>query len=239
MEKNEQGIAHPGDAVAGAVRFLIMAAGFWFLAFGFALVIQAGLGVAPWTTLHLGLTNYLPLTVGQTTQLVGLLVLLGALALKVRPRLGTWLNMAAVGLFLDLILAAGLIPAATGFAARWGYLAAGSALAALGMSGCLSADLGAGPRDSLMLGLVQATGRPVGQVRIGLDLCAVTTGYAMGGPVGLGTVVSALLIGPCVQVWLNLLTLIARRTPAGRVLRPPPVRGSRMLPPARAEKPAD
>jgi len=217
-----------------------MTAGFWLLALGFALVIQAGLGVAPWTTLHLGLTNYLPLTVGQTTQLVGLLVLLGALAIGVRPRLGTWLNMAAVGLFLDLILAAGFIPAATGLAARWGYLVGGSATAALGMSGCLSADLGVGPRDSLMLGLVRLTGRQVGEVRIGLDLCAVTTGYAMGGPVGLGTVVSAMLIGPCVQVWLSLFTFIAGRTPAGRVLRPPPVRGSRSpLPFARAGKPAD
>lgn len=240
MGKSGQVAARPGDTIAGAVRFLIMTAGFWCLAFGFALVILAGLGVAPWTTLHIGLTNHLPLTVGQTTQLVGLLVLLGALAVGVRPRLGTWLNMAAVGLFLDLILAAGFIPAAAGFAARWGYLVAGSAIAALGMSGCLSADLGAGPRDSLMLGLVRVTGRQVGEVRIGLDLCAVTTGYAMGGPVGLGTVVSAMLIGPCVQVWLSLFTFIASRTSAGRVLSPPPVRGARSpLPPARAGKPAD
>ncbi len=232
--------ACPGGPVVKAGRFLVMTAGFWFLAFGFSLVIQAGLGVAPWTTLHLGLTNHLPLTVGQTTQLVGLLVLLLALAVGVRPRLGTWLNMAAVGLFLDLILASGFIPAAAAPAARWGYLVAGSAIAALGMAGCLSADLGVGPRDSLMLGLTRLTGRQVGEVRIGLDLGALTTGYVMGGPVGLGTMVSAMLIGPCVQGWLSLLALVARTTPAGKVLSPPLVREPRPpLPLARAEKPGD
>ena len=232
--------SRPGELAAKAVRFLIMASSFWFLALGFSLMIQAGLGVAPWTTLHLGLTYHLPLTVGQTTQLVGILVLLGALALGVRPRLGTWLNMATVGLFLDLILAARMIPAASEVGTRWAYLLAGSGIAALGMAGCISADLGTGPRDSLMLGLVQITGRQVGEVRMILDLCALTTGYFLGGPVGLGTVLSAILIGPCVQGWLSLLALMARSTPAGRVLRPPPVRRPRLpLPLARAGKPAD
>jgi len=204
-----------------AVRFVLLLAGFFLLAYGSAMVIEAHLGVAPWTVLHLGLAGRLPLTVGMATQLVGLAVLLGAVALGVRPRLGTWLNMLMVGFFLDMVLRADLVPAFASGPARWVGLLGGNMVATLGIATYLSVDLGAGPRDSLMLGLVRVTGRPVAQVRSTLELAVVGTGYLLGGPVGAGTVASALLAGPAVQAWLAVFWLAAGTRTGSRLLRPP------------------
>ncbi|MDQ7794456.1 MAG: membrane protein [bacterium] len=219
------------DLATILVRGLILIGFFFVLAYGYALIIEARLGVAPWVTLHIGLTNHLPLTVGRATQLVGLAVILLALALGVRPRIGTWLNMILVGYFLDLVMAAGLLPPASGPARSWLYLFLGSVVMGLGVAGYLSAGFGAGPRDSLMLGLTRITGRPVGGVRTGLELAALGTGYLLGGPVGAGTVISALLGGPALQFWLALLGPVARTRLGGRLLSPPAARGFRPFAP--------
>lgn len=219
----------PDPAALGA-RLIILFAGFFLLAYGFAMLIEARMGVAPWVTLHMGLANHLPLTVGRATQLVGLVVLLLALALGVRPRIGTWLNMFLVGFFLDVAVVEGLVPLAAGPVLRLFYLFAGSAVAGLGVALYLCADFGAGPRDSLMLGLTRVSGRPVGGVRVALEITVVVMGYLLGGPVGIGTLVSAFLTGPAVQAWLILFSRAARTALGGRLLKPPVTLRLRLAP---------
>lgn len=172
--------------------------------------IVASLGVAPWHVLHIGLTRHLPITVGRASQIVGCVVLLAAVILGVRPRLGTWANMFMVGYFLDLVASLGLVPKVSSLSGRVALLVLGLLVQSLGIASYICADLGAGPRDSLMLGITQKTKWRVGTVRSLLECSVVTIGFLLGGPVGVGTVVNALLNGPLVERYLLMLSWLTR-----------------------------
>lgn len=199
-----------------AFRWLWMLAGMTVLACGIRLQVLAGLGLGPWEVLHMGLSLHLPITFGQASQLVGLLVVAGAWLMGEPPRAGTLLNMGYVGAAYDAIAAAGLIPEPRGALGAWAWLVAGIALMAVGSAWYLSAGLGAGPRDGMTLALARRIGRRwrgqdqggglrraepgVGPVRMALEGCATLTGYLLGGPVGAGTVAVAALIGPAMAL---------------------------------------
>ncbi len=167
----------------------------WFMLglfiFGLAisLMVKAGLGVAPWDVLHLGLTHYLPFTFGQVMIGSGVVCVIIAVFLRVRPTLGTVLNMIFIGVFVDLINKMALLPDPVSNAWRWSYLLLGIVLCGFATGLYITAALGTGPRDSLMVGLHQVTGWRIGPVRTIIEVSVVLLGYILSGPIGWGTLV--------------------------------------------------
>lgn len=201
-------------SLRSALRWLWMVAGMTVLACGIRLQVLAGLGLGPWEVLHMGLSLRLPVTFGQASQLVGLLLVGGAWLMGEPPRPGTLLNMWYVGAAYDVIAASGLIPEPRGALGAWAWLVAGITLMAGGSAWYLSAGLGAGPRDGMTLALARRIRRRwpgqgpgglraepgVGPVRMALEGGATLAGYLLGGPVGAGTAAVAALIGPAMAL---------------------------------------
>jgi uncharacterized membrane protein YczE len=170
-----------------------------------ALQIRAGLGLDPWDVFHQGLSERTGLSFGTIVIIVGALVLLAWIPLRQRPGLGTVSNVIVVGIAADAGLA--LIPEAGPFAVQLAMLLAAVGLNALAGAAYIGAGLGPGPRDGLMTGLVQRTGGSVGPIRTGLEVSVLLAGIALGGTIGLGTVLYALSIGPLLHLLLPPLTL--------------------------------
>jgi uncharacterized membrane protein YczE len=170
-----------------------------------ALQIRAGLGLDPWDVFHQGVSERTGLSFGTVVIVVGALVLLAWIPLRQRPGLGTVSNVVVVGLAADAALA--VMPEAGSFAVGLAMLLSAIGLNAVAGAAYIGAGLGPGPRDGLMTGLVRLTGRSVGLVRTSLEVAVLAVGFALGGTVGLGTVLYALSIGPLLHVLLPPLTL--------------------------------
>jgi uncharacterized membrane protein YczE len=193
-----------------AAKFLVLASGFFLLAYGSIMGVVAALGVAPWHVLHMGLTRHFPITIGRSAQFVGFAILALAVALGVRPRIGTWCNMFLVGYFLDFVNDYHLVPQVSTLPMRALFVVLGVVISGLGVAGYICADLGTGPRDSLMLGVTRKTGWRVGVVRSSIEVTVVIVGFILGGPVGLGTLASAMLTGPVVERWLMAISSLMK-----------------------------
>ena len=180
-----------------------------------ALLVQSSLGVMPWDVLHQGISRRTGLSLGTVTVLVALVVLLAWVPLRQRPGLGTVSNVVVIGLAVDAALA--VLPAPSATAAQLSYGAAGVLLNAVATAAYIGVDLGPGPRDGLMTGLVRRTGRSVRLVRTSIEVAVVATGWALGGRLGLLTVVYALAIGPLVHALLPRLQVVSadRSAPVG------------------------
>lgn len=189
-----------------AVRLTSLVVGLFLFAVGIVLFLESKLGLPPWDVLHQGIAKHTPLSFGEATIAVGLLVLVLAAALGAKVGLGTVANAVLVGLFIVGLTAVGPIKhlAHEPLGVRAGLLAAGLALIGIGSAFYLAANLGAGPRDSLMV--VGALRLPlrIAIVRAGLELAALAVGIVLGGKVGIGTLVFAAGVGPTVEAsfWL-------------------------------------
>ncbi len=173
---------------------------------GLALMVRAHLGLGPWDVLHQGLSVRTGLPIGTLVILVGLVVLLGWVPLRQRLGVGTVCNALLIGLVIDVVLA--VVSEPHGLATRWAFLLSGLGLMGLGSGLYIGAGLGPGPRDGLMTGLA-ARGYSLRFVRTLIELSALAAGWALGGTVGVGTLVFALGIGPLVQMFLGRLTIPA------------------------------
>lgn len=168
--------------------------------FAIALMIRGGIGVAPWDVLTLGIASHIPLGPGVITVLTSVVVLLLWIPLRQRPGLGTLLNAVLVGVCLDLSLL--FLPPAPNLWVGVPLYLAGLLVLALATAIYISADFGPGPRDGLMTGLVQTTGRPIWLVRTGIEGTVVLLGWLLGGPVGAGTLIFAFGVGPLIGLFL-------------------------------------
>ena len=171
---------------------------------GIALMVRADLGLAPWDVLHQGIADRTGVPIGQVTILTGAAVLLLWVPLRERPGLGTLANVLVIGLVADAALA--VVDEPTGMAARWAMLTAGVFLFGPGSGLYIGAGLGPGPRDGLMTGIARR-GPTVRLARTVVELAALGVGYALGGTVGLGTVVFAVTVGPNVHWFLDRMAL--------------------------------
>ncbi|MGW0947463.1 membrane protein YczE [Streptomyces sp. NPDC002623] len=192
-----------------------------------ALFVQAGLGLEPWGVLHQGLAELTGLTIGVVSIVVGAAVLLLWIPLRQRPGLGTVSNVFVVGLAMDGTLA--WIPEARTLAVQVPLLLAGIVLNGVATGLYIAASFGPGPRDGLMTGLHRRTGRSIRLMRTAVEVAVVVTGFALGGTIGVGTLLYAVAIGPLAQVFLRVFavpaasggsTVVATGTPQGAILRP-------------------
>jgi uncharacterized membrane protein YczE len=171
--------------------------GLWIFGIGEALLVASELGNSPWTVLAEGVSKHTPLSIGGATLAIGAAVLLCWIPLSERPGLGTVLNSIVIGISIDVTLE--ILPSLHGIATRWVSMLAGIAVVGLGSGLYLTAALGPGPRDGLMTGLHARNGWPLAAVRTGIELTAVTAGFLLGGTVGVGSLLFALLIGHAVS----------------------------------------
>ncbi len=193
-------------------RLLQLNLGLMLLGLGIATMLNADIGLGPWNVFHQGLSLVTHLSFGRVMQIVGLLVLLLSFLLTgTRPGIGTALNMLLVGPWVDLFAALPILQRPHGYVLGVAQFVLGTAVSGLATGLYITARLGAGPRDGLVLGLARLLGRGVRFTRMGLELLVLASGWLMGGSVGLGTIVFALAIGPLMQFFL-------------RVFAPPPLR---------------
>lgn len=194
------------------LRALVLVAGLVAYGASIALMLRSDLGVMPWSVLDQGLSRTFGGEVGTWSILTGVVVLACWIPLRQRPGVGTLANVVLVGLSINATLA--LVPASAGdgAAAAWALLLAGVVLNALATGVYVGAGLGPGPRDGLSIGLA-AKGLPLRVARTGVELLVLGIGFALGGTVGWGTLVYALVIGPMVHRTIPAFRL---RTPAER-----------------------
>jgi uncharacterized protein len=180
------------------LRWSFFVFGLIILAFGAALTIEGELlGIGPWDVLHYGMFLQLGLTIGSWSIIMGFLLLTAAsIATKKFPKIGAFLNMLLLGLFMDFFL--WLLPSIDSFIGALISFVLGVVLLGFGIGLYVSADVGSGPRDSIMILIVDKTGWSLQWVRNGMEVLVLILGWALGGPVGIGTVIIAFLLGPIV-----------------------------------------
>ena len=193
----------PLNARPKLLTIFALVLGLWIFGTGEAILIGARIGVSPWTVLAQGISEQTSFTVGLSTFVVGVMVLLLWIPLRETPGIGTISNIIIISLSIDVmgpfvseqtILLSQIIQALIGII----FVAIGSAL-------YLTANLGPGPRDGWMTGIQKRTGWPIGRVRAGIELSVLAIGIFLGGTFGLGTVMFALGIGPILAICLGIV----------------------------------
>ncbi len=192
-----------GPRAIWARRIIQLLGGLVIYGIGLALMVRAGIGVAPWDVLSQGISLRTGLPFGLVTNIVGALVLLLWIPIRVRVGFGTVANVLLIGTSAQLGLS--FIPQQTIPWIQGLVFAGGLALVAVATGLYIGARLGPGPRDGLMTGLQRRTGWPIWIVRTGIELVVLIAGILLGGQFGIGTILFALLIGPMVGVTLPVL----------------------------------
>jgi uncharacterized membrane protein YczE len=184
-----------------AARLASLLAGLFLFALAIVCQLESKLGLSPWDVLHQGIARHTPLSFGVANICVGLVVVGAAVLLGARIGVGTVANVVLVGGFIVALTAIPQVDHLShdSLGVRIALLAVAMPLFGIASALYLGAWLGAGPRDSLMVALGARTGRRLGVVRAGIEVCALAAGWALGGTVGVGTVVFALSIGPALE----------------------------------------
>lgn len=181
-------------------RLIRLVTGLFLYGFTMAMMVESTLGLDPWDVFHEGVTQHVGLSFGQVVIVTGALVLLLWIPLRQVPGVGTVLNVVVVGLAADVGISVLAQPDELWLRAL--LLIGGIVGNAFAGALYIGAALGSGPRDGLWLGLVRRTGRSVRFWRTTIEVAVLVVGFALGGTVGVGTVVYALTIGPLVQLFL-------------------------------------
>ena len=181
---------------------MALAIGLILFGLGEALLVTSQMGVSPWTALAQGLTNVFELDLGLTTFLISLFVLFLWIPLKQKPGIGTILNAIIISLVLHYAIP--FLPVFEENFLRLIQAILGVFITGIGGGIYLIANLGPGARDGLMTGLQRVTNFPIAWVRSTIELTVLTIGWWLGGVIGLGTIIFALGIGPCLALSLKI-----------------------------------
>ena len=186
---------------------------FFFLCFGLTLfglgeglLIVSFTGASPWSVLAQGISLNVNLSIGTITLLISIAVLVLWIPLGLKPGMGTIFNALIIAFMIDLCIK--FVPTPSNYTNQ--ILLAVLSVLAVGIGGgiYLISNLGAGPRDGLMIGLQKLTKLPIAAVRGTLEISVVSIGWYLGGTVGIGTLLFAFGIGPCVALGLYLVNKI-------------------------------
>tara|TARA_B100000214_G_scaffold27011_1_gene17689 strand:+ start:2043 stop:2714 length:672 start_codon:yes stop_codon:yes gene_type:complete len=188
---------------------LILCAGLWIFGTGDAIIVAAGVGNTPWTVLAEGIALMVGRTIGQATFFVSVVVLLLWIPLKEKPGIGTILNAILIAIAIEYMLP--ILPTPEGALESLIQVIGGIVLVGIGSGIYLTANLGPGPRDGWMTGIQRASGYPIGNVRAAIEISVVILGWSLGGTIGIGTVIFAVMIGPAVAICLNIAGEIGRK----------------------------
>ena len=190
-------------------RVLILFFGLAVFGLGDGLIIQSGLGNAPWSVLAQGISLKSGLSIGTSTLIIGALVLSLWIPLRERPGFGTISNILIISLFIEI--GTNIFPRQENILSGVIFTLIGIAMVGIGSSLYITCGLGPGPRDGAMTGLHQRTGVRVGRVRLGLEVVVSIAGALLGGTLGLGTLLFALLIGQSVAISFGLLARLTSK----------------------------
>ena len=177
--------------------------GLTLVAIGETLLITANQGVSPWTVLAQGISFQTNLSIGVTTFIVSLIVLILWYPLKQKPGLGTILNIVLISIIIDL--STPILPYPKSFLFQIIQSIFAVFLVGLGSGFYLTANLGPGPRDGLMTGLQNLTNQPIALIRTIIEISALGIGFYLGGIVGIGTLLFAFGIGPMVSLGIFIV----------------------------------
>ena len=186
------------------IRVSNMVIGLLLYGLGIAITIKAGIGYAPWEVFHAGLAGTIGLGIGATSIIVGILIAAIVTALGEKMGLGTLTSMVLTGVFLDIMLASNIIPTAENFAIGTIMLVVGLFVVSTGAYFYIRSAFGAGPRDNLMVVMARKAKLPIGVCRGIVDLLVTLMGWVLGGMVGVGTVISVVAAGFCIQIVFRL-----------------------------------
>src|SRR5690606_5101959 len=173
--------------------FFVIQIGFLLYGLALALIIRADLGTTTWLVFEIPLADIFKITIGRMTVFVGFTVLVLALAMREKVGWGTLGNILSIGPWLDFCL--WLLPPISGnLILQILFFFAGILVQGIATAVYIGVDAGAGPRDSMMLAIHRVTGVSIRLARGALEALVVLIGWLLGGPLGIGTVVFALLI---------------------------------------------
>lgn len=200
-----------------AAKLFQTVAGLTICGIGVFFTLQASLGVSPWDVLHVGLAHHTDLRVGTAIIITSVAVLILGLLLGVKPGVGTLCDILVVGTTVNILLGTGFLAHAdqSSIALRVGLFVAGTFITGLGIAIYVGAHLGAGPRDGLMVALHRRWNWPIWRARLAIELVGLSGGLILAGPIGIGTLLWGLLIGPSAAFWFRTLGLKPTFIPAG------------------------
>lgn len=180
-------------------RWTFFLVGLFVMTLGFTMVIKGeNVGTSAWDVLHIALFKNFGLSIGTWNIITGLLIVgFTSIMLKEFPKIGTWLNMLLCGLFIDFFY--WILPDAHSFTFQIIYFIAGLFILGFGVGMYIAPNLGAGPRDSLMMWIVEKLGGSIKVARMSVELIVAVIGFILGGPLGVGTVIIAVFSGYIVQ----------------------------------------
>lgn len=187
--------------------FLILNLGLVTFGIGDGLIILSKFGNSPWAVFHQGLSQQLGISYGNAAVLTSFAILLFWIPLKEKPGLGTIANAIVIGYSTQVTLWL-LGDFEESFAVRVLFLVTGLLIVGLGIALYITTNLGPGPRDGIMTALHYRTGVRVARVRLSIELSAMFVGWLLGGTVGVGSVIFALVIGRAMALWLGILARV-------------------------------
>ena len=190
-------------------RMMVLIFGLMIFGVGEAFLVVTSLGNSPWVVLSEGISLNSNLNIGESTFLVSVVVLLLWIPLRQKPGFGTLANIVVIAASIELGLL--IIPTVENIYFKYIYVLFGIALVGIGSALYITCGLGTGPRDGLMTGLHYKTGVRVGRVRLGIEVVALSIGAFLGGSLGIGTALFALLIGQSVAISLGVLGRLTAR----------------------------
>ncbi|NBO47079.1 MAG: hypothetical protein EB009_01920 [Actinobacteria bacterium] len=199
--------AHRWDLSLSRIAILVF--GLFIFGFGDSLIIIAELGNAPWSVLAQGVATRTSISIGSATFLISCLVLLFWIPLREKPGFGTIANIVVIAIGIDVGIA--FIETPESFIVKLLFVFTGIGLVGIGSALYITCALGPGPRDGWMTSLHRRSGIPVGRVRTAIEISVFLAGWALGGRIGLGTALFALLIGYAVAAGFGVVSRITNR----------------------------
>jgi uncharacterized membrane protein YczE len=190
-------------------RVSVLFFGLFIFGLGDSLLIQSTIGNAPWSVLAQGISGKLDITMGWSTFGISTLVLLLWIPLKEKPGFGTLSNIAIIAAAIQLGVS--IFPEQNNFFIAVAYCLIGIAMVGFGSALYITCGLGPGPRDGLMTALHNRSGIRIGRVRLAIEGSVLIVGWLLGGTVGLGTLLFALLIGQSIAIALGVVSRITHR----------------------------